>query len=107
MPKPPTVSRKKDKTSREESASCPRESASGTFTEEFGTDEAGAKAAAKWLRETRKWITDTFTDLCAHDENCPKTQIVISVTSAINPLTKHMSYTMTFRVICYCTTVIG
>jgi hypothetical protein len=88
------------------SADCPRESASGTFTEEFGTNNAGATAAAKWLREKRAWINDTFTDLCAHDTDCPKTQIVIKATSAINPLTKKMSYTITFRVICYCTTEI-
>src|SRR5579863_2234656 len=82
------------------STNCPREAASGTFTEEFGTNNAGAQAAAKWLRETRKWINDTFDKFCAHDESCPKTSIVIRVTSAMNPETKKMSYTITFRVIC-------
>jgi len=84
-------------------ADCPRESASGTFTAEFGTNQAGAAAALKWLQDKRAWITKTFTNLCAHDTDCPKTNIVISATSAINPLTKQMAYTITFRVICYCT----
>lgn len=79
---------------------CPREAASGTLTEEFGTNQSGAAAAAKWLQETRRWISETFDKLCAHDTSCPKTQIVIHTTSALNPATEKMVYTMTFRVIC-------
>jgi hypothetical protein len=85
---------------------CPRESASGEFTEEFGTNNAGAAAALKWLQDKRAWIDTTFENLCAHDPDCPKTQIVIRTTSAMNPLTKKMAYTIQFRVICYCTTEI-
>jgi hypothetical protein len=83
---------------------CPREAASGTFTAEFGTNQKGAAAAAKWLRETRAWINDTFDNMCEHDSDCSKTLIVIKVSSTINPLTKNMTYTMTFTVTCHRTT---
>lgn len=100
LPKP--VGKKKSGNAR-----CPREAANGTFTEEFGTTQAGAAAAMQWLQKTRAWIETTFSEFCAHDADCPKTQIAIRVTSVLNPLTKQMSYTMAFRVICCCTLRIG
>ena len=52
------------------------------------------------------WIDKMFKGWCEYDADCPKTQIVVRTTSAMNPLTKKMAYTITFRVICYCTTEI-
>ena len=80
---------------------CPRESVSGTFEETFAHDQKGAAAAEKWLRETRKWIHETFDDWCKNDEGCSQTLVLIKDTSGTDPKTKDQRFTISFRVICY------
>lgn len=98
------VARRGNTKRKSDEVCCPKESVSGVFTEEFGTDAAGAAAAAAWLQKTRKYIDDNFKDWCEYDPDCPKTLLIVRVTSATvppsHPGAARISYTMTFKVIC-------
>ncbi len=98
--------RKKKTTRKKKDDPCPQMPAYGSLENEFPTTRAGAVAAARWVRERRAWITDTFVDFC--DKPCPVQRTLIQVSSTAVPgPARRMRYRIDFRVICDRATGIG